>query len=315
MSLFDFKESQGEARDNSSQPSRDRGAQGDTANWSGRLCAQTGLLGQEQMRQGLELRLYEDKAPPSPWDKEENEISADFRGTQEDIAAKLDKEREAAGRRQGALQGPPCIERRHIAGPRTVAQGRAPATVAQGQAPRQARMSGFQQALEKLKGRLANDVVIKQELDWQHNVKNDRTKQAAFKDKARAQQTFSACLVMQPQSGYLTCIHSAHVYHSLAAVPTENDGEFIQFIGNRTPTRFPILIKLLPLASFEWKQVDAVNNPNGLDDKYKDQPPGQLWVPDATKQRTQFIILRLLALPTIGFKIFLSLGSKVMPHE
>jgi hypothetical protein len=71
MSLFDFKEPQGKAKDNSSQPSRDSGVRGDTANWSGRLHAQTGLLGQESMQQGLELRLDEDEAPPSPRDKEE----------------------------------------------------------------------------------------------------------------------------------------------------------------------------------------------------------------------------------------------------
>jgi hypothetical protein len=41
----------------------------------------------------------------------------------------------------------------------------------EGRAPRQAGMSGFQQALEKSKGCLANDVVIKQELDWQRDVK------------------------------------------------------------------------------------------------------------------------------------------------
>jgi hypothetical protein len=64
--------------------------------------------------------------------------------------------------------------------------------------PRQAGTSGFQQALEKLKGRLANDVVIKRELDWQRDVKNDQTKQAAFKDKERMPQTFSTCLVMRP---------------------------------------------------------------------------------------------------------------------
>ncbi len=96
-------------------------------------------------------------------------------------------------------------------------------------------------------------------------MKNDQTKQAALKDKARTLQMLSACLVMQPQLGYLTCIHSADVYHSLAAVPSENDWELIGFIGNRTPTRFPMQIRLPPIAFFEWKQVNAVNNPNGLD--------------------------------------------------
>jgi hypothetical protein len=128
-------------------------------------------------------------------------------------------------------------------------------------------------------------------------------------------QTFSPFLVMRPQSGYLTCVHSARVYHSSAAIPSENDGEFIGFIRDRTPTRVPIPIKLPLLATFEWKPVNAVDNPNGLDNEYKNEPPGQLWTPDAAEQRTTFTVLRLLALPTIGFKIFLSLGSRVMPHE
>jgi hypothetical protein len=120
---------------------------------------------------------------------------------------------------------------------------------------------------------------------------------------------------MRPQSRYLTCVHSGHEYHSLAAIPLENDGEFIRFIGNRTLTRVPIPIKLLPLATFEWKQVNAVDKPDGLDKEYKNEPPGQLWMPDAAEQRTPFTVPRLLTLPTIGFKIFLSLGSRVMQPE
>ncbi len=117
---------------------------------------------------------------------------------------------------------------------------------------------------------------------------------------------------MRTQLGYLTCIHSAHMYHSSADVPSENNGEFISFIGNQMLTRVAILVKLLPLAAFEWKQVNAVNNPNSLDNKYKGQAPGQLWMPDANKHRTPFTVPRLLALPTIGFKILLLLGSKVI---
>jgi hypothetical protein len=128
-------------------------------------------------------------------------------------------------------------------------------------------------------------------------------------------QTFSAFLVIRPQFGYLTCVHTAHVYHSLAAIPLENNGEFIGFIGDCTPTRVPIPIKLPPLATFEWKQVNAVDNPDGLDKEYKNEPPRQLWTPDLAEQRTPFTVPRLLALPTIGFKIFLSLGSSVMPHK
>jgi hypothetical protein len=104
------------------------------------------------------------------------------------------------------------------------------------------------------------------------------------------------------------------VYHSSAAIPSENNREFIGFIGDRIPTRVPIPIKLPPLATFEWKQVNAVDNPNGLDKEYKNEPPGQLWTPDAAERRTPFTIPRLLALPTIGFTIFQSLRIRVVLH-
>ncbi len=79
------------------------------------------------------------------------------------------------------------------------------------------------------------------------------------------------------------CVHSVHVYHSLAAIPSENNREFIGFIGDRTPTRVPIPIKLPPLATFEWKQVNAVDNLNSLEEEYKNEPPGQQWTPDAAE--------------------------------
>ncbi len=142
---------------------------------------------------------------------------------QNKIGTKTVDKTETAGKVQVPPQGSLAIKQRAIAVQQTVAGGIA---------PKLAGTSSFQQALDKLKGCLDNDVIIKQELDWQRNVKADRTKQASFKDKAQMLQTFSAFLVMRPQLGYLTYIHSAHVYHSSTAVPLENDGEIIGFIGN-----------------------------------------------------------------------------------
>ncbi len=73
------------------------------------------------------------------------------------------------------LQGPPAIARMATATQQAVGGAC------------ESRMSGgpgFQQALDKLKGRLNNNVIITQELDWQRKVKTDWAKQAAFKDKA-----------------------------------------------------------------------------------------------------------------------------------
>jgi hypothetical protein len=86
--------------------------------------------------------------------------------------------------------------------------------------------------MDWLKGRLNDDVIIKRESDWQLDLKADRNKLPGFKEKAQTLQSFTLFLLMRLQSGYLTCVHSAHVYHSSAAVLSENDGEFIGFIGN-----------------------------------------------------------------------------------
>jgi hypothetical protein len=69
MSFFDFKEPTGGTKDKSSQQLRDHGQnikQGEQANWSGRLCARTGLLGQETTHHVMELKLKEEEAPRAP---------------------------------------------------------------------------------------------------------------------------------------------------------------------------------------------------------------------------------------------------------
>jgi hypothetical protein len=203
---------------------------GEQANWSGRLRVCTGLqLGQETTCQGLDLRLVEEEAPLTPLEaatpqEKENHSGVDGKEPCKD------------------LQGPPAIVRMATAPQQAVGGARK---------SRASGGSGFQQALDKLKGCLNNNVIIKQELGWQCNVKTDCAKQAVFKDKAQTLQTFSMFLVMRPQSGYLTCVHLAHVYHSSVAIPLQNGGKFIEFIGDPTPTRVPIPIKLPLLATFE----------------------------------------------------------------
>jgi hypothetical protein len=175
--------------------------------------------------------------------------------------------------------------------------------------------SGFHQMLERLKGRLDDDVIIKQELDWQQDVKTDQTKASAFKEKARTLQSFAAFLIIRPQSAYLTCIHSAHVYYSSAAAPSELDGKLIGFFGDRTSSRILILIKLSLVATFDWKQLNAVDNPEGMQEYYNDNATGRLWAPAKHEHRDPFTVPRMLVLPTFGFKIMHLLGTKVMPHE
>jgi hypothetical protein len=150
MSFFDFEEPTGGTEDKSSQQLRDPGQnieQGEQTNWSGRLCACTGLLGQETTRHIMELRIQEEEAPPHP---------REMAPAQHEIGAKTVDETEPSGKVQVPPQGPPTIKRRAIAVQKTVAGGIA---------PRLTGSSNFQQALDKLKGCLDNDIIIKQELD------------------------------------------------------------------------------------------------------------------------------------------------------
>ena len=91
------------------------------------------------------------------------------------------------------------------------------------------RDSGFQQVLSWLGPCLTDVAVTKCKLDWQQNAVTDRSKQTPFKEKAGMLQSFGAFLIMRPQSGYVTCIHSAHVYHPLAGSPSELDDEVVIF--------------------------------------------------------------------------------------
>ncbi len=80
-------------------------------------------------------------------------------------------------------------------------------------------------------------------------------------------------------------------------------------------SRVPIPIRLPPATAFDWKQLNAVNNPEEMQEYYNDDVTGLLWAPAKHEHRDLFTIPSMLVLPTIGFKIMHSLGPKVMPHE
>jgi hypothetical protein len=67
--------------------------------------------------------------------------------------------------------------------------------------------------------------------------------------------------------------------------------------------------------TFEWKQVNAVDDPTGMHKAYEGKTRGWLWMPEENIYRQPFNVPRILVLPTVGFNIFHSLGSKVMQHE
>jgi hypothetical protein len=104
--------------------------QGEQANWSERLCAFTGLLGQEATHHIMELGIE---------DKEDPLRTRDMVPAQNEIGAKTVNATELADKVQVPPQGPLAIKQRAI-----VAQQ----TVAGGIAARLARTSGFQQALK-----------------------------------------------------------------------------------------------------------------------------------------------------------------------
>jgi hypothetical protein len=121
---------------------------------------------------------------------------------------------------------------------------------------------------------------------------------------------------MHPQLGYLTCLHSAHVYHPLAESPSELDGKVVAFIGDRTATRMPTPVKLPPRSSFEFPQLEVVDDPDLMEDAYEVSGVTKtLWQPLGTVTKQPMMVPRMLVLPNIGFKILHAMGGQVMPHE
>jgi hypothetical protein len=56
-------------------------------------------------------------------------------------------------------------------------------SVTQPPQPHEVQGSGFQQTLALLKGCVTDDLIIKQKLDWQHDLKADQNKLPGFKEK------------------------------------------------------------------------------------------------------------------------------------
>jgi hypothetical protein len=179
------------------------------------------------------------------------------------------------------------------------------------------RDSGFQQVLSRFGPRLTNDTFTKRKLDWQQNGVADRSKQAPFMKKARRTlQSFGAFLIMHPQLGYVTCVHSAHVYHPMTGSPSELDGEVVAFIGDRTAKRMPIPVKLTPTSSFEFSQLEVVDDPCLMEDAYKKSGvTGTLWQPPGTVTKQPMMVPRMLAIPNIEFKILHPMGVQVIPRD
>ncbi len=171
--------------------------------------------------------------------------------------------------------------------------------------------SGFQQVLSWLGPRLNDDIFTKRELDWQRNTVADIYKQGPFKEKAKTLQSFGAFHIMHPQSGYVTCVHSAHVYHPLAGSPSKLDGEVVAFIGDRTATRMSIPVKLPPRSSFEFPQLKLVDDPRPMEDAYEESGGmGILWQPLSTITKQSMKVPRMLALPNFGLKFCTPWGGE-----
>jgi hypothetical protein len=85
---------------------------------------------------------------------------------------------------------------------------------------------------------------------------------------------------MHPQSSFLTCFHSTHVYHPLAGSPSKLKEKVIGFIGDRKNSWILLPIKLLPLDLFKFKQLEAVDNTEEVEDAHEESgATSTLWTP------------------------------------
>ena len=78
--------------------------------------------------------------------------------------------------------------------------------------------------------------------------------------------------------------------------------------------QFPI--KLLPLASFEFKHLEAVDDAEDVNNAYEESgTTGTLWTPPEGANKQPNMVPQMIALPTVGFKILQGLGGWVIPNK
>jgi hypothetical protein len=78
----------------------------------------------------------------------------------------------------------------------------------------------------------------------------------------------------------------------------------------RTNPQMQFPIKLLPLASFKFKHLEAVDDAEDVNNAYEESgTTGALWTPPEGANKQPNMVPQMIALPTVGFKILQGLGG------
>ncbi len=100
------------------------------------------------------------------------------------------------------------------------------------------------------------------------------------------------------------------MYHPLEGSPSKLKGKLIGFIGERTNPQMQFPIKLLRLALFEFKHLEAVDDAEEVNDAFENSgTTGTLWTPPEGANKQPNMVPQVIALPTVGFKMLQGLGG------
>jgi hypothetical protein len=177
--------------------------------------------------------------------------------------------------------------------------------------------SGFNNAIKKWG--MGTKASIARDLKWQHDVGGNPQKTTQFKEVVGGLQDFHTYLFMKPGSAFVTVMHSPMKFVAISEATQHLQGRFIGFVGDRTPTKDPILIVLSQQKTWSWETKTVSTDAAAMDAYYAEDSTwrGKLWAPPTGKAGGEAAVKApiLLAIPLVLFQVIWDEKRALMTHD
>ncbi len=144
-------------------------------------------------------------------------------------------------------------------------------------------------------------------------------KTTQFKEVVGGLQDFCTYLFMKPGSAFVMVMHSPMKFFAISKATQHLQGRFIGFIGDRTPTKDPILIVLPQQKTWSWETKTVSTDAAAMDAYYAEDSTcqGKLWAPPTDKAGAEVAVKApiLLAIPLVLFQVIRDEKRALMPHD
>jgi hypothetical protein len=178
--------------------------------------------------------------------------------------------------------------------------------------------SGMTTAIRR--GGLGSTATMTQDLMWQQAVRGDTGKINQWKDVMGSLQEFKAYLFIKQGTCFATALHSPMKFAVINASTAHLQGRVIGFVGDRTATREPTPILLLPTnKTWQWVKEAVFTDGIALIKYFDDDPTrsGTLWKGEGASDTTkrELHAPRLISIPLWLLEKIKQEGRALMPYE